>query len=41
MRVSATQAKNRFGAMCTHAKIEPVFVEKMGESTRSFFQQTN
>ena len=30
MRVSATQAKNRFGAMCTYAKIEPVFVEKDG-----------
>jgi len=24
MRVTATQAKNRFGAMCTHAKTEPV-----------------
>lgn len=30
MRVSATQAKNRFGAMCTLAKTEPVFVEKDG-----------
>lgn len=30
MRVSATQAKNRLGAMCTHAKTEPVFVEKDG-----------
>jgi hypothetical protein len=30
MRVSATQAKNRFGAMCTHAKTEPVLVEKGG-----------
>jgi hypothetical protein len=30
MRVTATQAKNRFGAMCTHAKTEPVFVEKDG-----------
>ena len=30
MRVTATQAKNRFGAMCTHAKAEPVFVEKDG-----------
>jgi len=30
MRVSATQAKNRFGAICTHAKTEPVFVEKDG-----------
>ena len=30
MQVTATQAKNRFGAMCTHAKAEPVFVEKDG-----------
>ena len=30
MRVTATQAKNRFGAMCTLAKTEPVFVEKDG-----------
>lgn len=30
MQVTATQAKNRFGAMCTHAKTEPVFVEKDG-----------
>ena len=30
MLVTATQAKNRFGAICTHAKIEPVFVEKDG-----------
>ncbi len=30
MQVTATQAKNRFGAMCAHAKIEPVFVEKDG-----------
>lgn len=28
MRVRATQAKNRFRAMCTQAKTEPVFVEK-------------
>ena len=30
MQVTATQAKNRFGAMCTYAKTEPVFVEKDG-----------
>ena len=30
MQVTATQAKNRFGAMCAHAKTEPVFVEKDG-----------
>ena len=30
MRVTATEAKNRFGAICTHAKTEPVFVEKDG-----------
>lgn len=30
MQVTATQAKNRFGAMCSHAKTEPVFVEKDG-----------
>ena len=30
MRVSAIQAKNRYGAMCTHAETEPVFVEKDG-----------
>ena len=30
MQVTATQAKNRFGAMCTHAKSGPVFVEKDG-----------
>jgi len=28
MQVSATQAKNRFGAICAQAKTEPVFVEK-------------
>ncbi|NBX15681.1 MAG: prevent-host-death protein, partial [Betaproteobacteria bacterium] len=28
MHVTATQAKNRFGAMCALAKTEPVFVEK-------------
>lgn len=30
MQVTATQAKNRFRAICTHAKTEPVFVEKDG-----------
>ncbi len=31
MQVTATEAKNRFGAMCNHAKTEPVFVEKDGQ----------
>jgi PHD/YefM family antitoxin component YafN of YafNO toxin-antitoxin module len=30
MQVTATQAKNRFGALCAQAKTEPVFVEKDG-----------
>ena len=30
MQVTATQAKNRFGAICTQAKEGPVFVEKDG-----------
>lgn len=30
MQVTATQAKNRFGAICAQAKIAPVFVEKDG-----------
>ena len=30
MQVTAAQAKNSFGALCDHAKIEPVFVEKDG-----------
>jgi PHD/YefM family antitoxin component YafN of YafNO toxin-antitoxin module len=30
MQVTATQAKNRFGAICTQAKTKPVFVEKDG-----------
>jgi PHD/YefM family antitoxin component YafN of YafNO toxin-antitoxin module len=30
MQVTATQAKNRFGAMCAQAKTEPVYVEKDG-----------
>lgn len=28
MRVAATEAKNRFGSLCSHAKRGPVFVEK-------------
>lgn len=31
MRVTATEAKNRFGSLCTQAKREPVFVEKAGQ----------
>ncbi len=31
MRVSATEAKNRFGSLAAHAKREPVFVEKAGQ----------
>ena len=31
MRVTATQARNRFGSLCAHAKREPVFVEKAGQ----------
>ena len=31
MRVTATEAKNRFGSLCAQAKREPVFVEKSGE----------
>jgi PHD/YefM family antitoxin component YafN of YafNO toxin-antitoxin module len=30
MRVTATEAKNRFGAVCNSAKNAPVFVEKDG-----------
>ncbi len=30
MQVTATVAKNRFGAICAQAKTEPVFVEKDG-----------
>ena len=30
MQVTATQAKNRFGALCAQAKTEPVFVAKDG-----------
>ena len=30
MQVTATEAKNRFGAICASAKSEPVFVEKDG-----------
>lgn len=31
MQVTATQAKNRFGAICAQAKMGPVFVEKDGQ----------
>ncbi|MBM3378045.1 MAG: type II toxin-antitoxin system Phd/YefM family antitoxin [Betaproteobacteria bacterium] len=31
MRVSATEAKNRFGRLSALAKREPVFVEKAGQ----------
>jgi prevent-host-death family protein len=31
MRVTATEAKNRFGAICAQAKEGPVFVEKAGQ----------
>lgn len=31
MRVTATDAKNRFGNLCAQAKREPVFVEKAGQ----------
>ena len=30
MQVTATQAKNRFGAICIHAKTAPVFVVRDG-----------
>lgn len=30
MRVTVTEAKNRFGSLAAHAKREPVFVEKAG-----------
>ena len=31
MRITATEAKNRFGSVCAQAKREPVFVEKSGQ----------
>lgn len=31
MRVTATEAKNRFGSLSAQAKLEPVFVEKAGQ----------
>ena len=31
MRVTATEAKNRFGSLCVQAKRGPVFVEKSGQ----------
>ncbi|AEG94225.1 type II toxin-antitoxin system Phd/YefM family antitoxin [Ramlibacter tataouinensis] len=30
MQVTATEAKNRFGYLCSQAKVEPVIVEKDG-----------
>lgn len=30
MRITATEAKNRFGNVCALAKREPVFIEKAG-----------
>lgn len=30
MRFAATEARNRFGSLCTQAKREPVFVKKVG-----------
>jgi hypothetical protein len=30
MAVTATEAKNRFGAICAQAKVAPVFIEKDG-----------
>ena len=31
MQISATQAKNRFGAICAEARIAPVYVERDGQ----------
>jgi hypothetical protein len=31
MRVTATEAKNKFGSLCAQAEREPVFVEKAGQ----------
>jgi prevent-host-death family protein len=31
MRITATEAKNRFGSVCAQAKREPVFIEKSGQ----------
>jgi hypothetical protein len=31
VRVTATEAKNRFGSLCAQAKREAVFVEKAGQ----------
>jgi hypothetical protein len=31
MRVTANEAKNRFGRLCAQAQREPVFVEKAGQ----------
>jgi hypothetical protein len=34
VRVTATEAKNRFGSLCAQAKREPVFIEKASRATR-------
>jgi len=31
MHITATEAKNKFGSICSAAKIAPVFVEKAGQ----------
>jgi prevent-host-death family protein len=31
VRVTATEAKNRFGRLCARVKREPIFVEKAGQ----------
>jgi PHD/YefM family antitoxin component YafN of YafNO toxin-antitoxin module len=31
MRITATEAENRFGSLCAQAKRQPVFVEKAGQ----------
>lgn len=36
MRVTGTEARNRFGSLCSQAKREPVFVEKAGHYDRVF-----
>jgi len=41
MRVTATEAKNRFGSLCAQAKREPVFVEKAGQPMAQYDVFTN
>ena len=31
MHITATEAKNKFGSICSAAKLAPVFVEKAGQ----------